>query len=94
MSQLALFTGTMSDVYDTDQIDNEKLEEEAVTLPELRDYLRSFITQLDQAPSEPVILPWTDHEDSTEGEGHSPFPHRAQTPGPESAAFATGTGCI
>ena len=95
MSQLALFTGTMSDVDDTEQLNNERLEEEAVTLPELRDYLRSFITQLDEAPSEPVILPWTaDHEDSPEAEGHSPFPDRAQTPGPESAAFATGTGFI
>ena len=88
-----VLTGNMSDVDDTEQLHNERLEEEAVTLAELRDHLRSFVTQLDEAPSEPVILPWTaDRRESPEEEGHSPSSHRGQTPGSESAAFATGTG--
>ena len=82
----------MSDVDDTEQLHNERAEEEAVTLTELRDHLRSFVTQLDEAPSEPVILPWTaGHEGDLEEEEHSPPSHRAQMPGSESAAFATGT---
>lgn len=83
----------MSDIDDTEQLYDERLEEEAVTLTELRDHLRSFVTQLDEAPSEPVVLPWmADRGDSPEEEGRSPSSHRAQTPALESAAFATGTG--
>lgn len=83
----------MSDINGTEQLDDESLEEEAVTLAELRDHLTFFVTQLDEAPSEPVILPWTaDCEDSPEEEGRSPTLHRAQTPGSESPAFATGAG--
>ena len=83
----------MSEADDIEQVLEDKLDE-AVTLTELRDHLRSFVTQLDDAPSEPVMLPWlADHEDSpqNEGLGRSPSLERAQLPGAESAAFSAGT---
>lgn len=85
----------MSEVDDTKQLHGVTPRGQAVTLTELRDHLRSFVTQLDDAPSEPAMLPWLPHrEDSPYGEGCSPASHTPQTPGSASAAFAKGTGFL
>lgn len=90
----SLFTGnSISEVDDAKQLYDVMPQRQAVTLTELRDHLRTFVTQLDDAPSEPTMLPWLPHrEQSPHGESCSPVSHTTQTPGSASAAFVTGAG--
>lgn len=83
----------MSEVDDTKPLHNVTPPRgQAVTLSELRDHLRSFVTQLDDAPSGPTMLPWLpQREHSPYGGGCSPASHTPQTPGSAFAAFVTGT---
>ena len=82
----------MSEVDDAQQLHKVTPREGTVTLTELRDHLRSFVTQLDDAPSEPAMLPWLPHhEQSPDDQGCSPSSHTAQTPGSAPVAFVTGT---
>lgn len=71
------------------------LGEEAATLGEIQARLRSFVSQLDEAPSEQVMLPClADHADSSDEEMLSPLPLRVQTRMSEPAAFVAGTAVI
>ena len=84
------FAGNAHDVHDIEQ-PPEALHGEFPGLAEIQTRLRSFVSQLDDAPSEEVMLPnVTQHADSPEADMPSPSPERAQSHLSEPASFVAG----